>query len=125
MGKDFVCKFFTNREHYDLSRTREKDMIYVDRQLRYKTPEDREKYEKYYWDDTNRFYEHYMNCDLLDPTGDEGKIMTFSEVKQEIIESMKEKNYEKQLILTMILVEMSEKSFDGEEEKSIFWYSYC
>ena len=127
MGKQFWCKFYQNMEHYQLSKTRGEDMIYEHGNEKYKDEETEKKYSKYIWDDHSWYDEHYLNCDLFEPT--EGEIMTFSEVKEEIKKCVDEQKYRKQVILAMILHEMFMASEDDDgstptEEKTIFWYSY-
>lgn len=125
MGKDFFCNFFTNREHYALSLTREKDVIELDGFPMYRCREDKEMYEKYNWESNHEFFDHYLGCTCFDQTGWDGDVMTFPEVKKEILKCMEVGNYQKQIILTMIMKEMSRKALDGKEEETIVWYCYC
>lgn len=125
MGKEFFCSFFTNLEHFHLSKTREKAMIELDGILTYRSQEDKEMYETYSWENNHQFFDHYLHTTCFDETGCDGEIMTFPEVKEEIIRCMKQGNYQKQIILTMALSEMSDEAQRGKEEETIFWYSYC
>ncbi len=126
MGKDFFCSFFTNLEHFHLSKTRGKAMIEVDGFPMYRTREDKEMYEKYNWENNPQFFDHYLHTTCFNETGWDGDVMTFPEVKEEILKCMDQGSYQKQIVLTMVLAEMSNETPEGgKEEETIFWYSYC